>query len=72
MLTELKSTPVSATLLKSLRYVKYLLLCPLLQFLDHLNVTLVGQLFGNRNLQEGFQLVQQFIPPSCSHFSNKW
>ena len=41
--TELMYIPVNATLLKSLKHSNYFSLRPLLQYMDHLNVTLVGQ-----------------------------
>ena len=61
-LTELMCIPVNATLLKSLKHGNYFSLRPLVQYKDHLNVTRVGQLYGDGNLYEGVHLVEQFIP----------
>ena len=62
VLTELMFIPVNTILLKSLKHGKYFLLRPLVQYVDHLNVTRVGQLYGDNNLCEGVHLVEQFIP----------
>ena len=62
VLTELMCIPVNATLLKSLKHGNYFSLRPLVQYVDHLNVTRVGQLYGDGNLYEGVHLVEQFIP----------
>ena len=62
VLTELMCIPVNATLLKSLKHGNHFSLRPLVQYVDHLNVTQVGQLYGDGNLYEGVHLVEQFIP----------
>ena len=62
VLTELMGIPVNATLLKSLKHGNYFSLRPLVQYVDHLNATRVGQLYGDGNLYEGVHLVEQFIP----------
>ena len=62
VLTELMCIPVNASLLKSLKHSNYFSLHPLVQYVDHSNVTRVGQLYGNGNLYKGVHLVEQFIP----------
>ena len=46
---------------KKFKYGKYFTFRPFLQCVDHLNVTPVGQLYGDGNLYEGVNLVEQFI-----------
>ena len=53
MLAKLMCIPVNTTLLKSLRDGKYFSLCPLLQYVGHLNITRVGQLYEYGNLCKG-------------------
>ena len=62
VLTELMYIPVNAALLKSLKHGNYFSFRPLLQYVDHLNVTLVRQLNVDGNLYECVHLVEQFIP----------
>ena len=62
VLTELMCIPVNATLLKSLQNGNYFSLRFLLQYVNHLNVTRVGQLYGDGNLYEGVYLIEQSIP----------
>ena len=62
VLTELMCTPVNTTLLKCLQHGNYFSLRPLLQYVDHLNVTRARQLYGDGNLYKGVYLVEQFIP----------